>query len=235
MVRLVIGLCGVTCSLYGCLHGSGDLVAPSSSPALSDPGLWMSALNTEPCASDTSYYAGTAYPLIFSYCAGSGCHDALAHQGGVQLEDRPHILQQVIPGHPMSSHLWIDGIQTAMPPSDWPQLTAAQQASIYTWILQGAAANGCNSCDTMEVGYAQQVAPIFQDYCVGCHGGAYAAGALDLTTWESRHAIALNGWLERTVKHLGPQQPMPPYPDGSFMPACAIIQLMKWRRAGAPG
>lgn len=201
---------------------------------LVDPGLWITPINTDPCSPDSVYFQNTVFPLLVSYCASAGCHDNITHAEGVRLYDYAHIMNDVEPGSPGQSNIWSDGIQDGMPPQGHPQTTSAQEQAIYQWILQGAQNNSCNGCDTTNVTYSATIRPIFQNKCVGCHGGNNPSGGLNLTTWSACNTIALNSQLEGTVKHLTNYSPMPPFVDGSYLPACDIYKLMIWKRQGAP-
>ena len=85
-------------------------------------------MTLDPCDPDPVYFQNTVLPLLVSYCAGTGCHDAITQEGGVSLYDHAHIMQQVSPGDPSNSDLRYKGINgtgsDAMPPSFQPQLTA---------------------------------------------------------------------------------------------------------------
>ncbi len=215
----------------------------TSSGGIEDPGLWITPINTDPCSPDSVYFQNTVFPILVSYCATANCHDNITHAEGLRLYDYTHIMWDVEPGSPNQSNIWSDGIaQTGgdqMPPSDHPQLSQAQEQAIYQWIQQGAPDNSCNSCDTTNVTYNAVIKPIFQNKCNGCHGGfnpgdGLPAGGLDLTQWSSCNTIATNSLLERSIKHLGNVSAMPPYVDGSYLPACDIYKLMIWVRQGAP-
>lgn len=204
---------------------------------LVDDGLWLAPINTDPCDPNTVYFQNTVFPLLVSYCTTAGCHDAVTLENGVGLFSYASIMQQVDPGNPGNSDLWDNGIvdnNDPMPPSGSPQLTAAQEQAIYNWILQGAPNNGCNDCDTTNVTYSADIAPIFSAKCTGCHGGSAPDGNLDLTQWSTCNMIAVNTMLEGSIKHLGNYSHMPPYEDDSYLPACDIHKFMIWARNGAP-
>ena len=226
--------------LPGCKHeqveplftddgGGGDLV---------DDSLWVAPINSDPCDPNTIYFENTVFPLLVSYCTTAGCHNVATDDNEqVRLTSYSTIMDQVDPGNPSNSDLWDNGIvnnNSPMPPSGSPQLTPAQEQAIYNWILQGAPSNSCNACDTTNVTYSADSAPIFSAKCNGCHGGNAPDGNLDLTQWSTCNLIAVNTMLEGSIKHLGNYAHMPPYVDDSYLPACDIYKLMIWARNGAP-
>lgn len=208
---------------------------------LVDDSLWLTTqppINSTPCAPGSVYFQNTVFPILVAYCTTSGCHGAPSPQDGVGLFNYAVIMDQVQPGDPGNSDLWDRGINEtgndAMPPSDHPQLTPAQEQAIFDWIQQGAPNNACNSCDTTVISYASDIRPIFQNKCNGCHGGQNVQGGWDFTNDQVVRSATLSNAVEGAVKHLPGYSHMPPYEDDSFLPACDIIKLMKWKRAGAP-
>lgn len=230
-----------------------DTDTGSSGPQpLVDDSVWLTSqppINSAPCDPGTVYFQNTVYPILFTYCATAGCHDGYSFDDDdppepiFPLTSYDTIMTVVVPNEPNNSDLWHRGINEtgndAMPPADHPQLTPGQEQAIFNWIQQGASNNGCNTCDTTVVTYNAHIKPIFQNKCTGCHGGnnsndGLPAGGLDLTQWSTCNSIALTNALEGSIKHLGSYSDMPPYPDGSYLPACDILKLMKWKREGAP-
>ena len=192
-------------------------------------------MNLDPCDPDSVYFQNTVLPLLISYCAGTGCHDAITHEEGVRLYDYAHIMQQVTPGNPGNSDLWDNGIAEtggdAMPPPGEPQLTPAQEQAIYDWIMQGAQNNSCSECDTIDITYSANIQPLFAGHCNGCHGGSSPDGGLDLTSWAVGNTIAMDGRLAGAVQHQSGYVAMPPG-NASLQP-CEIDQILTWIAGGA--
>jgi hypothetical protein len=193
---------------------------------------------SEPCDSDTVYFAQSILPLIVSNCAGTGCHDAITHESGVRLYDYAHIMQEVSPGNPNNSNLLTDGIwqtgDNAMPPPPNPALTTAQEALIVIWIQQGAQNNSCTGgCDTSNVTFSGTIAPMVQTNCAGgsCHDASSPAANLNLTTYAGVAQIANNGSLAGSIQHQSPYVSMPP---GLWLSQCQINQVLIWVQAGSP-
>lgn len=89
------------------------------------------------------------------------------------------------------------------------------------------------SCDTMQVvSYTSHVAPLFQQYCYGCHAGNSPSGNISMGTYATDHAIAVNGSLYGSIAHASGFSPMP---DGEpKMQDCKINIIKRWIDAGSP-
>jgi mono/diheme cytochrome c family protein len=183
------------------------------------------------CSPDTVYFQNTILPLINSSCAMSGCHDATTHKSGVTLTTYANISGLTKPGNPASSKLYT--ILGSMPPSGYTKLTAAQKASISTWITQGSKNNSCTAgCDTTLFTYSGAVAPIFATYCVGCHSATLASGGVNLSTYAGAQAAVAGGKLVGDISWASGFNAMPV--GGTKLAACQITQITKWVNAGAP-
>ncbi len=193
---------------------------------------------SDPCDTDTVYFAQSVLPLIVSNCAGPGCHDAITHEEGVRLYDYAHIMEQVSPGNPNNSDLLTDGIwetgDNVMPPSPNTPLTPEQQELIVTWIQQGAQNNSCTGgCDTLNVTFSGTISPIVQNNCAGgsCHDASSPAANINLTTYAGVAQVANNGSLAGAIQHQSPYTSMPP---GLWLTQCQIDQVLIWVQAGSP-
>jgi mono/diheme cytochrome c family protein len=87
------------------------------------------------------------------------------------------------------------------------------------------------SCDISHVTYTLTVAPILQQNCGRCHGGATGAGGVDITAYAKVKAIAADGRLLGTVNHDPGFSPMPK--GGAKLSDCDISKLRKWVDDGA--
>lgn len=91
------------------------------------------------------------------------------------------------------------------------------------------------NCDTAGVTYASFIRPFTAQHCAisGCHvDGGGNAGNIDLTTHQGLKAVADNGSLLGSIRHM---------PGYSYMPQnapklddCAIAKYAKWVADGAP-
>ena len=81
-------------------------------------------------------------------------------------------------------------------------------------------------CDTLNVTYIADVYPIFDQYCVFCHGGAIPEGGIDLTNYEDVALLAQSGQLLGAVNHDPGYSPMPK--DGDKLNFCQIRTITIW-------
>jgi hypothetical protein len=87
-----------------------------------------------------------------------------------------------------------------------------------------------SNCDTAtSVSYANQIVPILNSACLGCHNGG--AGH-DMTSHSGVRADALSGKLYGSVVQNGTALDMPQ--GGSKLSDCDIAKIKKWADAGAP-
>lgn len=193
-------------------------------------------INPDPCDPDTVYFTNTILPLLNSNCAISDCHDAISHEDGVRLYDYSHIMQQVTAGSLNNSDLYEAITETnndIMPPSPYNELTSEQIGLIATWIQQGAKNNACTEdCDPAGFSFAQNIEPIIDLTCSGCHSGSNPSGNLTLDTYEQIKTIALDGRLMHSLNATNGFTIMPDNTTG--LPECNITQFQNWVDAGAP-
>ena len=231
----VFGSLAFVMLIGSCKHEPFDL---QPSPVNSGPSTFTPPPDTATevtCDPDTVYFEQTVLPLMISYCASTGCHNAASHAEGVRLYDYAHIHQYVSPGNPSgnSSEL-IHVINQNMPPYNHPQLTSTQINDLMTWISQGALNNSCEptACDTTNVTYSGTIAPLMMSMCTGCHGSTNPDGGLNLTSYNVMNIIAMDGRLAGTIQHQNFYYAMPPV--GSGLSPCHIQQVLTWIQHGAP-
>lgn len=190
------------------------------------------------CDPDTVYFENDIFPLLQASCAYSGCHDAATAQDGVNLTNYFSIIQtgDIKPGNPNGSDLYEaiteDDLDKRMPPPPNNPLSAAQIQLIFTWIQQGAKNNKCDDCDTTDVSYAQNIAPLLNQNCVICHSGANPQAGLNLSNLtELQGAVTYKNLMQR-VRHETGYIVMPP--SGVKISDCSIRQLELWIQDGMP-
>lgn len=193
-------------------------------------------INPDPCNSDSVYFVNTIQPLLASMCATEDCHDAVYPQEGVQLTDYTHIMEQVEPYDITGSDLWDKGIFDAdepMPPADAPQLTQEEINLIAQWINQGARNNSCQEdCNPEEFSYSQNLAPMIDLYCVGCHAGINPSGGFALGTYEQLvNTVESTNFMD-VLNGSNGLPVMPPNTTG--LPDCYKSQFQSWIDAGMP-
>lgn len=190
------------------------------------------------CDSDTVYFVNDIQPLINSTCATSGCHDASTAEHGVILDSYTNIIQtgDVKPFRPDDSELYEvlfgDKDEDIMPPPPQSPLTDAQKQLIYTWIMQGAQNNECiDDCDTENVSFASDIAPIISNNCASCHSGTNPNGGVRLTNYNEISVVAQSGLL---LNVLTASNGAPQMPQAGSLDDCSIDKIEKWINDGYP-
>lgn len=208
-------------------------------PVVEDGGNGGGGNNTNPCDSDSVYFAMQILPLLQSNCAMSGCHASSNPADGVNLTSYQAVMNSgvISSGNPGNSDLFEAITETdpdkKMPPPPRTPLTSQQIQLIQTWIQQGARNLFCDSgCDTTNVTWTNTIRPLINLKCLGCHQGTSPGGGYDFSTHAGVAAVAANGKLMGTVQHLPGFSAMPK--NQSKLPDCDIAKLRIWVNAGAP-
>jgi len=81
-------------------------------------------------------------------------------------------------------------------------------------------------CDTFNVTYEGDVYPIFNEYCIYCHGGNEPQGGIDLTDYENVSFLAQSGQLVGSINHAAGYSPMPQ--NASKLLDCNIRIIEIW-------
>ena len=81
-------------------------------------------------------------------------------------------------------------------------------------------------CDTLDVTYTADVYPIFDQYCVFCHGAPIPEAGIDLTNYEDVALVAQSGQLLGSINHDPGYSPMPK--DGNKLSFCQIRTITIW-------
>jgi cytochrome c5 len=193
--------------------------------------------------SDSVCFVQDILPLFLSNCAMSSCHDGLS-QGEEEnlfaLDNYSAIRAHVVPYEPSRSPVYtaVTGSgEEFMPPAPKSPLTSAQKELMRRWIEDGALNSDCPnaSCDTLNpVGFAAQVKPIIDSYCVSCHNAASSSGGVNLNGYDQvkKYAETLrNGipLLVGVIRHKSGFKAMPP---SSSLDGCSIRQIELWIEQG---
>lgn len=192
---------------------------------------------TDACDPDTVYYNRDIQPLLNANCAYAGCHDANTASKGVILSDYNSVINtaDVREFDPEGSDLY-EVITETDPSKRMPQppnapLSAAQISTVRTWIMQGALNNSCEECDTVDLTYANDLKRVFDNNCVGCHGGSNPEAGLSLASYlEVREAVLNTNLLARINGEPG----VPVMPQGGLMDSCRINKINRWAEEGMP-
>ncbi|MFN3841584.1 MAG: c-type cytochrome domain-containing protein [Cyclobacteriaceae bacterium] len=174
-------------------------------------------------------------PIFISACARPGCHDLQSHKEGYNLSSYATIVRKGIkPGDAQKSKLYkvlFDTGEDQMPP-DSP-LPANQRDSIAAWINQGArnTTHCACYCDSTQVTFSQQIRPILDKACVGCHKLTELNGDVDLTDYFHVKEVVQEGSFQGSIKHEVGYVAMPP---GTKLSPCEIRLVELWIENGAP-
>lgn len=198
--------------------------------------------NGTPCDPDVVYFETQVLPILVSNCAMAGCHNAASHQDGVILDNYQNVMQtaEIKPFDLGDSKLYEaiteSDLEDRMPPTPNAALSQDQIQVIANWISQGAQNLTCDAnaggCDTTSVSFSQDLQPIVNTYCKGCHSGGSPSGGLDLSTYNGVKAVALNGKLYGAISWATGYQKMPQ--GGNKLDDCTIAKFNAWINAGAP-
>ncbi len=197
---------------------------------------------TDPGPVDTTVcFTRDVLPILVSNCTMAECHDADRPEEEINLTSYTSIMNGrktiVKAGNPSDSKLYeslVDGDSEERMPPPPRSLTQAQIDVIARWIREGARNRDCSAdsvaCDTTNVLYTSQVAPIITLHCTGCHGGNAPEAGIDLTQRSTVETYARNGMLVGTISHSSGFINMPP--SGPRVNDCTIGTIKAWISQG---
>jgi hypothetical protein len=194
------------------------------------------------CHPDTIYFERDVLPIVLSSCGMALCHDAVTKQEGLQYTSYQTIMEtgKVVPFQPLQSQFYTQMTETnlslVMPPSPRGPISDTNIAVIRKWIEQGALNLTCTGDTTCTVpatvSFAQDVFPVVDKYCKGCHSGANPWAGLRLRNYAEVKTIASNGLLLSVINHV-PGFPQMPMTIGK-LDSCTIVKITQWVDNGAP-
>lgn len=187
------------------------------------------------CDEDTAYFAEQVLPIFQSSCAVPGCHDVTDQDAGFIFDSYENIIAsgEIEPGDSSEGEI-VDVIEDGdMPPSQYAPLSDEQLALIQTWIDQGALNNSCPDalCDTVDVTFSGDIAPIVQNSCQGCHNGNFAQGGVTLENYDDINALVIFNSLPEIIGGDGEEALMPP---NNPLSDCQVRMFEIWIENGAP-
>lgn len=185
--------------------------------------------------SDTVCYSSEIQPLFITYCAMTGCHDAISRKDGINLTTYATVMKGIVPFKPSNSKYYTE-IGRGMPPAGYAQMNSTQLALISKWITQGALNTVCvNACDTTKFAFADPISTLLTNNCNGCHGtkpgsgnvylGDYASAKAYISANQTAFLNAINHTSAVVAKRM---------PPGNKMADCQIGQFTKWINKGFP-
>lgn len=194
----------------------------------------------EPCEPDVVYFERDILPILIGNCTSAGCHNANDAADGVNLTTYDQVINTAdvrpfnLDGSDLYEVITDDDPEDRMPQAPRAPLSSTNINLIATWILQGAEDLECAApaaCDTLSVSYQQDIVPILQTGCLGCHSGGAPSGGVNLSNYNGVRDVATNGKLYGAVARLPGFSPMPQ--GGPKLPECSIAQIKSWVDAGA--
>jgi len=187
------------------------------------------------CDPDTVYFVNSILPIILSNCAMSGCHGNGSSEEGVELSNYKNIFKtgKIVYGNPEKSKLYQSIVgsngKKTMPSSPNNRLSTDQVNLIKKWIEQGGKNNSCaDDCDSSLYTYSNQIAPIIQNNCLGCHN----TNSIKIGTYSELKTEVDNGRLWGSINHKIGFKAMPS--DDTKITDCEIKKIEKWIADGAP-
>ena len=194
------------------------------------------------CDPDTLYFATDVLPIFLSSCGFELCHDAGTQSGGFILRDYLSISAPslVTPFDPASSLLYQkiteQNLANLMPPTPRGPLSDRNIEVIRTWIEQGAKNLFCDTDTICEVpampSFANDIFPIIDTYCEGCHSGSNPWGGVFLRNYTDVKQRVDSGQLLPVIKHQPGFNQMPKNMDK--LDSCLIATIETWIDNGAP-
>lgn len=238
-------------AIFACKHKPEEIIAPNinttsttgSTTNGSTTGATTGTVLVSMCNPDTVYFNEDIKPLLISNCTMSGCHNDVDHADGMSFMTYNQLMSEgiVSTNNPTNSDLY-DAITETDPDKVMPRppmapLSAAQIQMILTWMQQGAQNNSCPKvavagCDTTKWSYLNDVKPVIDSKCKGCHSGSAPSAGILLDTYTNTKTQALNGFLYGTINHSAGYKPMP-Y-NANKLGQCEIELIQRWINKGAP-
>lgn len=178
-------------------------------------------------------------PLLVSRCGSSGCHNATDKADGIDLTSYEEIRKEVKPGDPADSELveyMYETGEDAMPPSPAEPMKDAQIKLIEDWITDGAKnTTNCVSTGPCEintpVSFKNDIIPIIDNYCYGCHNTADPQGGYSYSTHSETLKSVDDGTLLGSIRFESGYEAMPE--NSNKMPSCNIDLIRVWIEEGA--
>jgi len=178
-------------------------------------------------------------PLMVSRCGNSGCHNATDRADGIDLTSYEAIRKEVKPGNPGDSELveyMYETGEDAMPPAPAEPLKSEQIKLVEDWINEGArntvdceSSGACNV--TSPISFKNDVLPIIDNYCYGCHNTADPQGGYSYSTHSETMKSVNDGTLMGSIRFESGYVAMPE--DSKMMPTCNIDLIQLWIDEGA--
>jgi hypothetical protein len=234
-------------SIPSCTHDPiGDIVSDDnmemdSMPAdtIPDDNMNGDTLGGNPCEEDVIYFEMQVLPVLRSNCALSGCHNTASAQDGIVLENYESLLQSdVVEAFNLDESdlyevLVEDKIEKRMPPAPRDPLLESQINLVRQWIMQGAQNLSCENttCDLDNISFSNDVNPIIETFCKGCHSGPAPSGGVSLDNYNAILSVVNSGQLMGAISWSNGFVRMPQNQDK--LDDCTIEKINTWINEGA--
>ena len=192
------------------------------------------------CDSNRLYFDLDILPILNNSCSIEGCHNTTSAAAGVILVNYDSIVNTTelspfnLSETEIFSVLISDNPDERMPPESAGSLSAEEIQLIAQWILEGADDMKCNpyfNCNIMDVSFMNDIRPIIQSNCEGCHSGQSPGGGILLNNYENIRIVAADGSLFGSINWESNYVPMP---QGSEkLSDCEIGKIKSWIEAGS--
>ena len=194
------------------------------------------------CDPDSIYFRKDVLPIMLSSCGIGLCHDAATKAANVEITSYSTLIASNIvdpfdpEGSKMYERMTEMDLARVMPPDPQGPISDTNIAVVRKWIEQGALNLDCpddTTCTINEpVSFAQDVFPIIDKFCVGCHSGDPPRGGIFLRNHAEVADQAVNGTLLDAINRVMGASPMPVGMDK--LKQCDIDRIRLWTEDGAP-
>ncbi|MGB0428427.1 MAG: hypothetical protein ACPGEC_05820 [Flavobacteriales bacterium] len=86
-------------------------------------------------------------------------------------------------------------------------------------------------CEPENISFTNDIIPIFESKCLGCHSGSDPSGDIDLKDFSTVETLASEGRLLSAIKQQS-YYPMPPADNGTPLSDCHIETIKTWINEG---
>lgn len=195
---------------------------------------------TKLCDTTKIFFNRDILPIFVQNCAIVGCHDARTGSDGYVLTSYTTITKKGISsGKPNNSTIYqvitSNNARNIMPPPPSAPLSKKQIELINKWITEGIKNDTCTDiipCDTSNVSYSKHIQPIWDKYCISCHGKSLDYSGVRLHTYANAKAALEAGRLMGSLRWTTGFTNMPL--DQPKLSACDLEKIEIWVRKGAP-
>ncbi len=197
---------------------------PTSEPPSDDPPP------PDPNAGKVTYLADVE-PIMRQLCV--ACHNDNLHEDGVNLDGYNRVKQAI--DDVLESMMEDEDDDDIMPPSG--RVDNAIIQTLLAWRTDGFLMGEETPPDDTDSGtndvnytYMADILPVFEDYCIMCHGANSPAGGFDMSTYQ-KTIDQIDPILARMELQTGQAGVMPP---SGQLDAATLQKIRAWIALGMP-